>query len=63
VAYLFEYSLLPPSSCDGEPAPRRELALIAPIPPSPPDRPNGDRAGLPEGSIGEVLWLDAPERG
>lgn len=60
--YRFEYSR-PPSSCDGDPAPNREL-LVAPMPLAEAGFPNGDRTALPAGaSIGEVLAVEEPERG
>ena len=58
-----EYSLLP-NSCDGEPAPSRLLPGAAFIPPSAVGFPKGERTALPEGgSIGDVLAVDAPDRG
>lgn len=55
--------LVPPSSCEGEPAPDREFPAIFPVEFMPPDRPKGDLNALPlEGSIGDVLAVDDPER-
>ena len=65
-AYLLENNLLAPvpRSCDGEPAPDRVLLAILPAEFKPPDNPNGDRNALPlEGSVGEVLAVEEPERG
>ena len=65
VSYLLENNLLaPPSSCEGEPAPDRVFPAILPAAFNPPGNPNGDRSALPlEGSIGEVLAVEEPERG
>jgi hypothetical protein len=65
-AYLFENNLLAPlfSSCDGEPAPDRVLLAILPAELKPPGIPKGDRSALPlEGSVGEVLAVEDPDRG
>ena len=51
MAYLFEKSL-PPSSCDGEPAPIRADPSAPPLP-IVPGSPNGDLVGAPAGSMGE----------
>ena len=49
-----------PSSCDGEPAPDRVFPAILPADAN----PKGDLTALPlEGSVGEVLAVDEPERG
>jgi hypothetical protein len=64
--YLLENNLLalPPNSCDGEPAPDRVLLAILPAEFKPPDRPKGDRKALPlDGSVGELLAVEEPERG
>ena len=64
--YLFENNLLalPPSSCDGEPAPDRVLPAILPAEFKPPESPKGDLNALPlEGSVGDVLAVEDPERG
>lgn len=44
---------LPPISCDGDAVPN--LAE--------PGRPNGERATVPEGSIGDVLAVEEPDFG
>lgn len=64
-AYLFENSLLAlPSSCDGEPAPEREVPAILPTEVRPGGLPKGDLAEEELGSsMGEVLPVDEPERG
>lgn len=66
VAYLFENSLLAlPSSCDGEPAPEREVPAILPTEVRPGGLPKGDLAEEEElgSSMGDVLPVDEPERG
>lgn len=62
---LFENSLLALlSSCDGEPAPERELPAILPTEVRPGGFPKGDLTDEPlGGSIGDVLPVEAPERG
>ena len=52
----FGYSL-PPTSCEGEPAPIRELPFRLPV------IPNGERDEPGVCSIGEVLDVEEPERG
>ena len=63
--YLLEKTLLePPISCEGEPAPDRVLPVILPAEFSPPGTPKGDRNALVlEDSVGELLAVDAPDRG
>jgi len=63
--YLFENNLLAlASSCDGDPAPDRVLPAILPAEFKLPEIPNGDLNALPlEGSVGEVLAVEDPERG
>lgn len=53
------------SSCDGEPAPDRVFPAILPAEFNPPaDNPNGDLNALPlDGSVGEVVAVEEPERG
>ena len=52
------------NSCDGEPAPDRALLAILPAEFKPPDKPKGDLNALPlEGSVGDVLAVEDPERG
>lgn len=59
VAYRLEYSL-PPTSCEGEPAPILAPPIVFVIPLTP-GGPNGDRTALPPGgSIGDVLAVDEP---
>lgn len=61
--HRFEYSL-PPSSCDGDPAPSLALPVAAAILLGPPGFPNGDRTGLlAGGSIGEVSAVDDSDLG
>lgn len=61
VSHRLIYSL-PPSSCDGDPAPSLELPLGAAIVLELPTFPNGDRVGLPAGgSIGDVFPVDDPD--
>jgi hypothetical protein len=64
-SYLLEKSVrAPPSSCDGEPAPDRVLLAILPVELRLPGNPKGDLRALPlEGSVGEVLAVEDPERG
>lgn len=55
---------MPPSSCDGEPAPDRVLLAILPAEFKLPGNPKGDLKAFPlEGSVGEVLAVEDPERG
>jgi hypothetical protein len=54
--------LEPGSSCDGEPAPDRELPAILFEGLRPPGKPNGEREGG-RGSMGELLAEGEPERG
>ena len=63
--YRLENGLAEPKSCEGEPAPARELeeapmataALFAEV-------PNGERAVGPEcDSMGDVVAVEDPERG
>lgn len=62
MAYLLEYSL-PPTSCEGEPAPILVLPIGFVIPFTP-GAPNGDRTALPAaGSIGDVFAVDEPDWG
>ena len=62
IAYRLEYSL-PPTSCEGEPAPILALPIVFVIPFTP-GAPNGDLIVLPAGgSIGDVFAVDEPDRG
>jgi hypothetical protein len=63
--YLFEKGLaVPPSSCDGEPAPDREAPAILPDDVIPGGKPNGVlKVALAVGSVGELLAVGEPERG
>lgn len=62
VAYRLEYNR-PPSSCEGEPAPRRMLPADA-IPLVEAGFPNGDRTEVPVGaSMGDVFAVEEPESG
>lgn len=62
VAYRLEYSL-PPTSCEGEPAPILALPIVFVIPFTP-GAPNGERTVVPAGgSIGDVFAVEEPDRG
>lgn len=61
MAYRFEYNL-PPSSCEGEPAPNLALLVENPELPSPFVLPKGVFTTLPDGgSIGEVFPVEEPD--
>jgi hypothetical protein len=55
----------PPRSCDGEPAPERVLPAILPAFKAPRNGDRCDEGGFEEveGSVGEVLAVEEPERG
>lgn len=61
---LFEYGrAAPPSSCDGDPAPDRDVPPILPAEVSPGGKPKGDLIEPAVGSVGELFALGDPERG
>jgi hypothetical protein len=63
-AYLLENTLLElPKSCEGEPAPDRVLPVIFPAEFKPPGTPKGDRKALVLASVGELVAVEAPDRG
>lgn len=60
--HLLENSLLePPRSCDGDPAPERVLPAILPAFNAP--RKGDLRDPVLDGSVGEVLAVEEPDRG
>jgi len=60
-SHRFEYSL-PPSSCDGDPAPNLALAGALPIPLTLGGFPKGDLIALFVGvSIGDVFAVEEPD--
>lgn len=62
-SHRFEYSL-PPSSCEGDPAPDLALPGVFTILLIALGFPNGDRTALVEGSsIGDVFEVGDPDRG
>jgi len=64
ITHRLEYSL-PPSSCEGEPAPNLAPPAVLPVPPSPFGFPKGDlseEVPVP-GSIGDELAVDEPDCG
>lgn len=62
-SHRLEYSL-PPSSCDGDPAPSLALPVGMAILLTLALLPKGDRIALPGGgSIGDVFAVEDPDRG
>ena len=62
--YRLEYSRLPPSSWDGDPAPTLTPLALTPEDPKPLGSPKGDRVDVAEPpSMGEVSAVEGPDLG